>query len=81
MAEETPEVTSANAGAAMHPQDLSSEPVNLSEEQGSDTPAVLARAMRMIASSLQMLQQEKGKSQVERASDGVRQHKHDTLFI
>ena len=79
MAEKKPEVTSANSGAAMHPQDLSSEPVNLSEEQGSDT---IARAMRMIASSLQMLQQEKGKPQVEPASDRARQSKHsDTLFL
>jgi hypothetical protein len=75
MAEKKPEVTSANSGAAMHPQDLSREPVNLSEEQGSDT---IARAMRMIASSLQTLQQ--GKPQVEPASDGVRKYS-DTLFL
>ena len=71
MAEKKPEVTSANSGAAMHPQDLSSEPVNLSEEQGSDT---IARAMRMIASSLQMLQQEEtagGTGERWRASEQI----------
>ena len=50
MAEETRDVTSANAGAAMHSQDLSSEPVNLPEErQGSE---MMSDTMRMIASTL-----------------------------
>jgi hypothetical protein len=48
--EATCDVTSASDGAAMHSQDLSSEPVNLPEErQGSD---MMSDTMRMIASTL-----------------------------